>query len=410
MEYRKILVSLVFVLALVALAASSVSAMGDFTRIEVNGDDALVSGANIAAFAGQNLPVRVVFTSNDVSADDVRVKVWLSGARDYSVSSERFDVLPGRTYSRLVSLQIPSNIDPEEDLTLKVSVESANEGDVVAEKQISLAAQRESYLVEILDVSSDTSVKAGENFALNIVLKNRGRQFADDTFVIARIPALGIESKAYFGDLSPVDQGEESSRGEEEDAVERRMFLRIPSNVPAGIYLVEIEAYNADSDTTITKKVAIGGASEGSMVISATTSKTFAVGERGTYSLTLVNSGNSIRVYQLGFETASGLTVDADESVAAVPAGMSKTVKIMASSDKAGTYGFAVNVMSDGQLVKKESYTAVIQGKSAAGIGSNATVLLTVVLAIIFVVLLVVLIVLLTRKPQKSEEFGESYY
>ena len=33
-----------------------------------------------------------------------------------------------------------------------------------------------------------------------------------------------------------------------------------------------------------------------------------------------------------------------------------------------------------------------------------------IILAIIFVVLLIVLIVLLTRKPEKAEEFEESYY
>jgi preprotein translocase subunit SecG len=46
----------------------------------------------------------------------------------------------------------------------------------------------------------------------------------------------------------------------------------------------------------------------------------------------------------------------------------------------------------------------------AEGKAVNPIVVLTVVLAIIFLVLLVVLIVLIGRKPQKSEEYGESYY
>ena len=151
------------------------------------------------------------------------------------------------------------------------------------------------------------------------------------------------------------------------------------------------------------------GAEEDSMVVSSTGSKTFAVGEKGSYSLILVNSGNNVRLYQLVFETPSGLTVDADEAVVAVPAGSSRTVKVLASSNEAGKYNFAVNVHSNGQLVKKEAYTATIEGSKIASAG-NATVLLTVVLGIVFVVLLVVLIVLLTRKPARSEELGESYY
>jgi uncharacterized repeat protein (TIGR01451 family) len=406
MKYTKILVSLVAVLAVVAFLAINASAyVGTIDSVEVAG---VTNPGNIAAFAGDTLPVRVTFTSdssfND-SIDDVRVKVWISGSQQYSAVSGRFDVLPGRTYTQVFNVQLPFAIDPSEDLELKVTVEGRNSGDLVAPWTSAIAAQRESYFVQVLDVAADTQVKAGSNLALDVVLKNRGRQFAEDTFVIARIPSLGVEKRAYFGDLSAVDQSDPNK----EDAVSGRLFLTIPSGTPAGIYTVEIQAINADSDATVTKKVMVVGASADSIVVSSVNTKTFAVGEQGTYSLTLVNSGNNVRLYQLVFETPSGLTVSADDTVIAVPAGTSRTTKVSASSSSSGTYNFAAAVYSDGQLVKKEAYTATIQGNSIGGFG-NATVLLTVVLAIIFVVLLVVLIVLLTRKPQKSEEFGESYY
>ena len=406
MTYQKILVSLVAVLALLAVIAGSASAyMGSIETVEVAG---VSNHNNIAAFAGQTLPVRITFTTDNSlneSIEDVRVKVWVSGAREYTAVSERFDILPGRTYTRLVSVQVPYAIDPSEDLKLQVAVESKADGDIAAPKTISIAGQRESYLVEVLDVSMNPKVNAGTNLVVDIVLKNRGYHLAEDTFVTARIPALGIEKRAYFGDLSSVDQ----TVPDKEDAAEGRIYISIPSNAPAGIYSVEVEAYNADSDSIVTKKVIVVGAEEDSMVVSSTGSKTFAVGEKGSYSLILVNSGNNVRLYQLVFETPSGLTVDADEAVVAVPAGSSRTVKVLASSNEAGKYNFAVNVHSNGQLVKKEAYTATIEGSKIASAG-NATVLLTVVLGIVFVVLLVVLIVLLTRKPARSKELGESYY
>lgn len=409
MENRKILVSLVAALALIAVMAYSASALNDFgtiTSVEVNGVEGLNS-ANIAAFAGETLPVRVTFTSNDFndSVEDVRVKIWISGAREYSVTSDRFDVLPSRTYSKLFSVKVPSDIDPNEDLSLEVSVESRNNGRIDISLPVQISAQRESYVVEVLDVAMESQISSGSKLALDIVLKNRGRQFAEDTFVVARIPALGVESKAYFGDLAPVDQNDPA---EKEDAVERRMFLNTPSNAPAGVYLVEIQAYNSDSVTTVTKKVAIVGAGDSSRVITASNSKTFAAGEQETYTVTLVNAGNNVMVYDLVIDAPAGLSVNADEPVVAVPAGTSRTVRLTAEAEKAGKYNFAVNVNSDGNLVKTENFVANVEGNRA--IGANATVLLTVVLAIIFVVLLVVLIVLLTRKPQKNEEFGESYY
>ena len=145
------------------------------------------------------------------------------------------------------------------------------------------------------------------------------------------------------------------------------------------------------------------------MVVSAVNSKTFAVGETESYSLTLVNAGDRVRIYELILETSSGLTLSVEEPVVVVSAGDSKTVKVLASAKNQGKFDFAVNVNSDNELVQRQSYRANVEGRTFGGAG-NATVLLTVILAIIFVVLLVVLIVLLTRKPEKSEEFGESYY
>lgn len=411
MEYRKILVSLVAMFAIVAVFASVASAatvtsdLGSL-NVEVNGVAVGNGGLfDLAQFTGDAIPVRVTFQAAG-DHQDVRMKAWVSGDNGLSVSSDRFDIIGAKTYSKLLSVPMPSNIkDLNSSYELKILVESQDGSQ--SETTVQLTVQRESYNVEILDVSSDSQVSSGSNLALDIVLKNRGRQFADDTFVKASIPSLGIERTAYFGDLSPVDQGDLSSRGSKDDAATGRLSLMIPSSAPAGVYLVQIDAYNGDSATTTTKKVAIVGASQDSMIVSNVNSKSFAVGEKGTYSLTLVNSGSNVRLYQLVFQTASGLTVDADETVVAIPAGSSKTISLTASAASAGKYGFSVDVTSNGELVKKESYLADVQGNN---FGGNATVVLTVVLAIVFVVLLVVLIVLLTRKPQKSEEFGESYY
>lgn len=409
MEFKHILVSLVAVLALLSLSSVSAFVAGQPT-VEVNGVMILPNtGVISAAFAGQTIPVRVTFTALE-DATDVRVKAEISGGKGYDTVSERFDVIAGHTYTRIMNVQIPFDIEPEEHMRLEVSIENRARGEV-ASRQITIGAQRESYVVQILNVAMDSNVQAGETLAMDIVLKNRGRHFSEDTFVKVAIPALGIERQAYFGDLASVDQ----SNPDKEDAVERRMYLNMPANAPAGVYAVEIEAYSDDSSTTMSKKIAVVGASGNSLVVASATSKTVAPGTNGDYSLTLVNSGKNVRVYELVADAPTGLTVEADEPFVAIPAGTSKAVKIHANAAKAGTYPFTVSVYSEGNLVKKESFTLNVEGKSTGitgntGKATNTTVVLTVVLAIIFVVLLVVLVVLLTRKPQKSEEFGESYY
>ena len=402
MESKKLLVFVATVFALAVSLIAGASAFASVSSVEINGVEAL-NGANVAAFSGETLPVRVILSSF-ANASDVRIKVWIAGEKDLAVSSERFDVLSGRAYSRLVNVVVPSNIDPSEDFELMVAVESRADGQVALES-VTIAGQRESYNVDVLDVTMDNKVEAGKNLELGIVLKNKGMHLAEDTFVSVSIPALGIANKVYFGDLSSVDQTDLENG--KEDAAEGKVSLKIPANAAPGVYVVEVEAYNSDSVAKSTGKVVIVGASENTMVVAPAASKTFASSEKAVYSLTVVNTDNAAKVYDLTFVTADGLTIDADESVFVIPAGSSKTVKVDVSAQESGDYTFSVNVNSNGELVKQVDFSANVEGKSLAG---NATVLLTVILAIVFVVLLVVLIILLTRKPEKSEELGESYY
>lgn len=414
MRSNTLLVSLVAaVLFLAVLSIANVSANGSsvstsgIVGVEVKGVDVLDTGVNIASFAGETLPVKVIFKAEQ-DASDVRVKIWIAGERENTVSSERFSVFKGKTYSRLVAVPVASDLDLNEDLKLEVLVESKKDGKL-DDATISLSGQRESYLVEILDVSMDSSVKVGERLVLDVVLKNRGLELAEDTFVRASIPSLGLEERGYFGDLSAIDEDDP----DKEDASERRMFLDIPSNAKPGVYELTLEAFNSDSSTTLTRKLTVEGMQDESVVVASANSKSFAVDDSYAYSLTIVNSGSKVKLYNLVVDAADGLNVDVSEPVVVVPAGTSRTVKLTASTAEAAKYTFTASVSSDGVLVGKQSFTADVTGKKTTSIvagGTNTTVLLTVVLAIIFVVLLVVLIVLLTRKPEKTKEFGESYY
>ena len=250
MTYQKTLVSLVAIFALAISLIASVNA--SIISVDVSGMEDPTG--DVAVFAGQTIPVRVVFSS-DINASDVRVKAWVSGEQTYAVSTDRFDMIADKVYSRLVSVQVPSNVDPSEDLGLVILVES-RDNSISFEQTISLSAQRESYNVEILDVNMNTEVTAGTSLPIDIVLKNRGYNSAEDTFVKVRIPALGIEQKAYFGDLSPLDNSDK------EDAAEKRIVLNIPSSALTGLYLVELQVYNADSSSVVTKRVSIVGESD----------------------------------------------------------------------------------------------------------------------------------------------------
>ncbi|MBS3077218.1 hypothetical protein J4233_03010 [Candidatus Pacearchaeota archaeon] len=419
MSKRNLLVFIASVFAL-AFAMGSVSAFGNIETVEVNGVVVVdhgqqVGSVDLANFVGDRVPVLVVFKSANgtgVLAEDVRIKAWISGEAENVVTSERFDVLPGKTYTRIVYLDIPSDLRNvlDESRKLELLVESKADG-IADSETIDFTVQRASYVLEILSVDMQPEVNVGDSLVVDVVLKNRGRQFADDAFLTISIPELGLEERTYFGDLSPIDQ----SDPEKDDAVERRTYIKVPANAKPGLYDVTVEAFNADTYDKVDRRVlVVGGAVENTQVVAAGTSKSFNVGETESYKLTIVNRGTVVRVFELQVDSPTNLNVEISDPLVVVPAGTSRTVEFLVDSNTRDEYTFSVDVFSDGgALVDSETFSANIvegNGSGGAGIQANTTVLLTVILAIIFVVLLVVLIVLLTRKPETKEEFGESYY
>lgn len=395
-----------FVIAIAMLfVAPFVSAQSFATVSYVEIDSVpLIQGQRFAVDAGQSLEMDVVFNAI-ANANDVRVRARVLGEPSLSDTTSRFDIIAGGTYSKRLSIDVPYDIDLNEDFILEVKVENQLGGTTFTAVFV---VQRESYALEFLSVESPSRISAGEVLPVEVVVKNRGRYVARDTFVIASIdiPGYGTVSKRVF--LEDLAANESVNNEIEDDSIEGRILLAIPSSAAPGLYTVEVKAYNSDSETVSVRRVEIVSGNSNSAMIASPSSRTFSAGSEGSYSLTIVNSGNRILVYNLVTESDNGLTVDFDDSVVVVPAGSSKTVDMTAMAAREGSYNFKVTVLdSENNVVGEKSFVANVEGRS---VGGNAAVVLTIILAIVFVVLLVVLIVLLTRKPAKANESGESYY
>ena len=410
MSQKNLLVLLVALFA-IAMTVQSVSAqtrnLGQITVVEVNGIP--VEELDFGQFAGETIELRIGFNVES-QAPDVKVIARISGSGGSESESERFEAFPNRTYSRIVDLKIPSDLgeDLQEPRTLYVRIES--EDGRYTEKAIPLEIQRRSYNIEILNVEMQSEVKAGGTLEIETVLKNIGYIKADDVFLRVRIPELGLETKTFFQDLYPNDNDYDEDR---RDSKIGRTYLKIPSNVAPGLYTVQLEAFNGDSFAQLERRVLVVGAGRDSAVFpSSSAEQDLGVGERGEYKITIVNRGDSISAFQVIAEGPSSLNLEVSEPFVVIPAGLSKTVSVYASSDRENDYTFNVKVISeDGAEIGSQSFKAIVEGESKdQSSGQNTTVLLTVILAIVFIVLLVVLIVLLTRKPETKEEFGESYY
>ena len=204
------------------LAVLTVALLGSFASAatlnlenfftQVDDVPAAIDGNN-AVVAGSNVPIDFEFKSNE-NASGVEVSVWIKGFRSETRVDKSFpDLVDGSRYKGSLNVKIPTDIDKDSNnddpntdklLTLVVRIES-DQGSY--EEEYTLRAQREAHNLDVLLVEFDNQVKPGSTLPVDVVIKNRGRHEAEDVFVTARIPELGISRQVFLEDLSPIDQG-----------------------------------------------------------------------------------------------------------------------------------------------------------------------------------------------------------
>lgn len=394
-----------FVLALFLVAGvSAVPATGDLTTENVNVKvDGMYVSSNVAVIAGEMVSVTVYFTANK-SDTDVTVEVTLEGEKDkVYASTDVFDVEAGLRYSKTLSLEVPFELkdDISNDLSLEVEIDGKLYNTEL--EDITLRVQRPSYNADVKSITVPSTITAGETFPIEIVLKNMGYNDLDDVYVSATIEELGVsQNNKWFGDLLNLENDSYNHHHDEDETAVGMLALTVPYTAEAGVYTLEIVVTNDDTETVAVKQIVINN-DYSANIIAATTAKTAAKGQEVTYDLLIVNPTDNVKVYKI--VTEGDLSSTVDQSVIAVPAGSSKTVKVTASSDVEGENTFALHVFEGESLKETIAYSLSVEGKAV-----NTVFVLTIVLAVIFLVLLVALIVLLGKRPEKSEEFGESYY
>jgi len=387
-----------FIAVITMLVVSFASAeLATGIETEFNGVE-LGATTTMAGSVDDVVPVRVTFLADTV-AEDVKVKVYMEGHRDdVSVYTDRFNIEDGVVYTKLLSLSLPSDADDlSEQYTLYVEIVSKDDR---SDAEYTISVQRESYTFEILSVDYSSKVMPGDVFPVSVVLKNNGYNRMDDAYVVVSIPALGVSTRGYVGDLIPTEDYVDYD--DEEDSMYRTVYLKVPAGVAAGVYEMDIEAYNRDAETTVSQLISVGD-SASTAVLATVKNQDLNAGETITYDLVIVNSADDIKVFTLNSVSGDALTVSVPPVVTVGP-DSSETVSIAvtaANDADVGTYTFSVDV--DGEQ-------AVFGANIVGGSVSSSVVALTVILVIVFVVLLVVLVVLLTKKEKPIEEVETSYY
>ncbi len=401
--------TLVFALFLVASVSAFTQVSANTTTDLVNTYDVTVEGidayANTASvIAGETVTVKVYFDTL-VDDTDVTVEVEIEGSKvDTRTISEVFDVETGKSYRKVLSIKVPFELKDEvsDEVTLSIEIDGKDYKTNLADT--TLRVQRPSYNPVIKSITVPSSIEAGETFPIEIVLKNMGYNELDDVFVTAKIIGLGVsQGPKWFGDIVTLDN--HSYHHDHEDTVVGNLYLEVPYPVKEGIYTLEVTVDNDDVRTTEVRQIVIENDFENNVLVTSSTERNVAQGQEAVYEFLIVNPTNNVKIYKIVSESTNDVSSTPSQTIIAVPAGSSKTVKVVATSNEEGLHNFNVNIFSNEELVNTVTFSMDVEESQ-----DNPIVILTIALAIIFLVLLVILIVVLGKKPEKTEDFGESYY
>jgi hypothetical protein len=346
--------------------------------VEIDGID--VSEFTPSVIVGESITVKVSFTSL-VDASDVRIRADLDlNGESVDLKTNSFDVEACGRYVKRLTLVVPEDLDDDElsdYATLDLRIWNGDFENKI--ENINLKVQRVSYNADIKSIIVSSSLEAGKLSSVDVVLRNSGYNELEDLYVTVRILELGVEKTGYFGDLVALEDDDDD---DDKDTVSGRIYLEVPYDVASGIYTLEVEVENDDFSDVVKKEVSItNGFPEVVM--------------KSGNNLLVLNPTDNLKVYKVVYPS--------EEMTIVVQAGSSKLVSI---ETPAGEYSFDVFVFDGNKLVGTVNYEGVSESETL----TSPVIVLTVILAVIFVVLLVVMIVLITKKPEKAEEFGESYY
>jgi len=399
-------ISLFFVfLTAVLTVMTAVSAL-NISPIEAN-----VRGNYLNSFApfsverGDSLPVQVSFTAWE--NDTVTVSAEIEGYKK-SIESKTgsFDIIEGVTYDKTLTLKIPTDIDSETySLSIKVSGKGTPEY-----ANFELEIQRDSFGLEVISIWTPSVVAAGKVLTANIVVKNRGSHDAEEVFIKASIPELGLEKIVFANDIV----NDDADREVRDDSIEKTISLIIPATARKGTYNLIVEASMENSDTTAVKQRAFSvdgvGEATATAILPKDVNKKVAQGKATTFEMTIMNLAETSQSYSIDIAGTEGwastqispmdITLGKEES---------KTVTVYLNVDNTamlGNHALVANVKSGNTVLQQVNF--MVDVTKAGEI--DALMISAIILAVILVVLIVALIMLKAQGTSKTSTEEVSYY
>jgi len=400
----KILITALVLLIGLATFANADSNLYDIKSVYVDGIE--VSSEDISQVElGDSVEVKVYIegtgdstTCPDGDVDDcevdVKVKVWIGGYEydDVEAVSNEFSVEPGVTYRKTLSLEIPNDLDVEDnDYTLYVEV---YDSDDYERESYDIYAEKERHSLEIMDVIYDSTVNAGDDLQVEVRVKNIGEKKEEDIKVEVSLEDLDSASD-YIGELT----SEELDNENEESSDSVNFVLDIPENAKSGSYELTITVTYDNGHESIDRTYVVnvdGEESESSTETetSVSTSSTSLSGQEGrdkTIELSFTNPNSEDTTYEV---TVSGISQWASSDVSPetleLQGGESEkvSVTITPDSDAAGEHDFSIQILdSEGNLVQEIQMSMDVEQGSSSWLKIGFLILIVLIVLVALIVI-----------------------
>lgn len=428
------------VLPLLVVAQEEAPEDFEIVQIEVDGVEVFrqESGGTetqtIHVERGTDIEIRVEFKSN-IDSDRVGVKAWIGGFEFGDVEDRTgiFTVEPEIIYSKFLNLEVPNDIElDEEEFKLHIEVFD-NAGSSELTKSFNLAIRKERHDLNIIDALffPSNTVEAGRALRTVVRVENLGEKKEEDVLVKVSIPELGISTKNFIDELVS-DEEETDDDSEETSESSDELVLFIPENTPSGEYLVEIEVeFNRGHDVITEKKTILVEGKETTIVSKAIisvdmSSQNIEQGQEVPYKFMIANLGNQRTLYSVEVEGASGWgTTKVSPAFVSVDQGDAGEVFVFVKANENAAEGiktFKADILADGVKVKEVNLNANVVAKEKEVVTTTGFQNTQRALEIAFVILVVILVILglviafrrvgtRTRESSEPETIeGQTYY
>lgn len=355
---------------------------------------------------GGSLQVQLKMTASQ-SMDDARIRVSIDGY-EHSIlddSTDIFAVEAGKTYVKSLNINLPADMDSQEDYVLRIV--GANDLSGITYKEVTLYVDTQRHRVDVLDLvmTPSSGVEPGQNIIANVRLKNRGQKAQDSVKVSVAIPELGISESSYVSNLD-----------KDEVVTSDDMLLFVPEDAQAKQYQAVVtlaynDGYTESVQTFSLNVLAPLTVPEKNLLVSFKNNIDLTADEESVFDVVIANPNDESKPISLTSLDNTWADVEVSPTLKMIKGGDSAafTVKVTPKSEIAGEKELVLFVKEGTNTVSEVNVSTYVEGSS----GLNwVNVVLAVLLILAIIVLLALIVTIAKRREEEDEDLSsnEEYY